>query len=292
LKRPRRKILALALVGAVAVAVGLVVFFGGDDEGTAAGGDLIAYACREPENEWFAVCVIGADGTGGRQLTHGIPTSEPVWSHDGRELAFTGHTEAGEYTKFDRNDIHVLDADGGEPRQLTHTAEGLSSAEPAWSPDGRRVAFVRGTPVQGAGATFGAIFVMNADGSGVRRLTRGPSIRIPRGRRTGARDTAEHGDPRRQRRWREVASGDPHGSGARKRACLVARRVADRVHLVEAAHVRRREVGDLRRRKRWIGRPPPDDVSQLRQLPGKRGVVAGRHDDRIHDLDEPRLHGA
>jgi len=53
----------------------------------------------------------------------------------------------------------VIDADGSDLRILTH--RGIDNS-PAWSPDGTRIAFSRD---QGS-----AIYIMDADGSGVRRL--------------------------------------------------------------------------------------------------------------------------
>jgi TolB protein len=40
-------------------------------------------------------------------------------------------------------------------------------ADPSWSPDGRKLAFTSGRD-----SKAGEIYVMNADGTGVRRLTR------------------------------------------------------------------------------------------------------------------------
>ena len=62
------------------------------------------------------------------------------------------------------SDIYVMNADGSGTRKLTHNA--LLNAEPAWSPDGRKIAF-RSTRNGNRD-----IYVMNADGSGERNLTR------------------------------------------------------------------------------------------------------------------------
>lgn len=66
-------------------------------------------------------------------------------------------------------EIYAMRPDGSEKRRLTRND--VVDTDPAWSPDGRRIAFVSapdslpGTPVRRPD-----IFVMNEDGSGVRRL--------------------------------------------------------------------------------------------------------------------------
>jgi TolB protein len=62
------------------------------------------------------------------------------------------------------NQIFKVRSDGTGPVQLT--SEGVNS-EPAWAPDGARIAFVR----QGPAVWMTDIFLMNADGSNVVRLT-------------------------------------------------------------------------------------------------------------------------
>ena len=67
--------------------------------------------------------------------------------------------------------IYVVNPDYTGLTALTDPAQGAFDSSPAWSPDGKRIAFVR--LVQGVPSFAEAheLFVMNADGSGVRRLT-------------------------------------------------------------------------------------------------------------------------
>ena len=115
---------------------------------------------------------MNGDGSGRRRLTQGPQTDgDPVWSPDGRRLAFVR-------VHGDRSDVYVVDADGSGLRRLAPAIEftllpGAPTsgfgANPAWSPDGRRIAFMSNRDGNDD------IFVVNADGSGLRNLTRRPS---------------------------------------------------------------------------------------------------------------------
>ena len=62
------------------------------------------------------------------------------------------------------SEIHAMNVDGGGQLRLTHGA--ARNFHPAWSPDGRRIAFI--SEPKGAKAQ---VHLMNADGSGGKRLT-------------------------------------------------------------------------------------------------------------------------
>jgi Tol biopolymer transport system component len=163
----------IAIVAAALVGVALFAL-NREDTTPPATGDLIAYSCTEQHNPWWAICTVSRDGADERRLTSKLPTTNPAWSPDGRYIAFTRNEDVGEYTTLSDDDVFVMDANGSHLKQLTPEREGVHAGQPAWSPDGRRIVFVRGDSVPTALIVRpGSLFVMNADGSDERRLTRG-----------------------------------------------------------------------------------------------------------------------
>ena len=117
----------------------------------AQGKSKIAFVSRGPQQA-HGLYVVSADGSGQRRLTGSVLVRTPEWSPDGRRIAFEG----GDGT----NGIYVVSADGSFRVRLARHGR-----TPAWSPDGRKLAFFSGS----------RIYLMNADGSGQRNLTRSPA---------------------------------------------------------------------------------------------------------------------
>ncbi|MGC8880219.1 MAG: TolB family protein [Anaerolineae bacterium] len=104
-------------------------------------------------------------------LTDDVADRTPVFSPDGAYIAVT-------YRQHDHWEVHRMNADGGGRVRLTETSlreladqrlsgkepRSWNNAAPAWSPDGRRIAFV--TDRTGRWE----VWVMNADGSDQRPL--------------------------------------------------------------------------------------------------------------------------
>ena len=145
--------------------------------------------------------VVNADGSGLRKLTP-IAWAQPSWSSDGRKLAFVGPVGG-------RGSVSVMSVDGSAPRLLARNA-----AAPAWSPDGRRIAFMRVSPVGWD------VYVMNTDGSGQRRLARNAWLAAPAWSPDGRKIAFER--PRRDRNAEgyginsEIFVVNADGSGERR----------------------------------------------------------------------------
>jgi TolB protein len=190
-------------------------------------GQTIAFfAPGKSSNSPPDVHVVNADGSGQqRNVTRqwGLDNL-PVWSPDGKKIAFvSGRDGCGPGSG--NGEIYVMNADGRGLRRLTRN--GLADALPMWSPNGTRIAFLRFSvpPACGGWGTDPGpnVWVMNADGSGQRRLARGwPSAWSADGRKiafTGPGDRpgmyVVNADGSAQRRLNTVSfPGRPDGGSA------------------------------------------------------------------------------
>lgn len=110
------------------------------------------------------VCLVNADGSGRRCLTHtGDVYSSVPWSADGRHLAFERSQD--DPGPGDRDSVWVIGSDGRHLMNLTPM--GMEDGFPAWSPVAPRIAFAR---IDRAGTRRDGIYVTNAEGTRARRI--------------------------------------------------------------------------------------------------------------------------
>ncbi|HSA57769.1 MAG TPA: hypothetical protein VLE53_18790 [Gemmatimonadaceae bacterium] len=123
-------------------------------------GTSIAFAARTAAR--ILIQVMAADGATPSVIDiPGLtgPATDPSWSPSGHQLVFTCWSPMGA-------DLYFVDVTGSGFQRLMNT--GGYAHSPDWSPDGTHIAFATGTPVDD-----GQIVVIRADGSGRRELAVG-----------------------------------------------------------------------------------------------------------------------
>jgi TolB protein len=116
----------------------------------------------------YEIYTMKRDGSDVRQLTFTAPPIQhlgPKYSPDGSQLLYA--TDQDEKDPKNEQDIWVMPADGGTGTRLTR---GINDRESrGWSPDGRRII------TQDVKDGVGQLVVLNADGTGMRKITDFPT---------------------------------------------------------------------------------------------------------------------
>jgi len=127
----------------------------------------LAFQADEGEGK-TSLWTVAAAGGDLREVAKGA-YAHPAWSPDGRLIAFDAvQSTAGGAGKAETRDIMVMAADGSGVKDLTNNP--ADDFYPAWSPDGRKLAFCSD---RDGGSD---IFVANADGSDPVNITKAASL--------------------------------------------------------------------------------------------------------------------
>ncbi|HYT67819.1 MAG TPA: hypothetical protein VEL51_15425 [Vicinamibacterales bacterium] len=111
------------------------------------------------------------DGANPRKVTNTKTLNiTPTWSPDGQIIAYTSYRPSGGMGMF--QDIVLSFIETGDRRTPANGDPLKQNYLPVWSPDGSKIAFTTnrdGNP---------EIYVMNRDGSGLKRMTNSPAIDV------------------------------------------------------------------------------------------------------------------
>jgi Tol biopolymer transport system component len=135
-------------------------------------GKSIAYGAKRGD-EWD-IFVMGADGSNPTNLTNTLKQDEiiPAWSPDGKKLAVAadhnGDLDTDTWT-WDDIEIYVLEAHGRYRKWKRLTDNDAEDYGPAWSPDGKKIAF---TTYRDGNYE---VYVMKANGKKPKNLTQNPA---------------------------------------------------------------------------------------------------------------------
>ena len=146
-----------ALVLVVVVVVALTVTIGATATSPGRNG-LIVYA-QELSPEHYQLFTVRPDGSGAAQITHAVNAANPDWSPNGKTIV-------AELERKNGAGITLLSPTGTVIRNLT--PKGFQG-QPSFSPDGKWIVYERDIAAGNNG-----VWLMRANGTGLRRVTRNP----------------------------------------------------------------------------------------------------------------------
>ena len=147
----------------------IIAIMTGGPHGPPDGKRIIFVSERDGNREIY---VMDADGENPRRLTNN-PNEDwyPVWAPDGKRIAFMSLRDGHIVDAAPTFEIYVMDADGGNPQNLTNDPN--DDRYPSWAPDSQRIVFVSQRPghFKSKFLITYEIYVMDADGQNEQRLT-------------------------------------------------------------------------------------------------------------------------
>jgi len=141
-------------------------------------GKSIAFVSNRTDNpdanDNSDIWIVSADNTDkGKtllQLTKNTSVdNSPVWSPDGKSIAYISYPYNGKYFDFNTNHIAIISSNGGTPRALTQNLD-RNASSPRFTPDGKTLIFL----LEDSGEEN--LASININGKNLNRLVKGRNI--------------------------------------------------------------------------------------------------------------------
>ncbi len=176
----RRGLLTSVTLGAAALALLAAVAVGPAEarEKAAAGTGKIVFASDRttgpgvvnPQGD-YEIFIMNPDGTNPKQLTRNAALDyNAMLSPNGQKVTYQSNGKQSSNPEGD-TEVYMVNADGSDGKNLTNNGADVFDDSPAYSPDGRKIAYESNGPQSSNSQGDSEIYLLNANGSGKKNLT-------------------------------------------------------------------------------------------------------------------------